>query len=446
MDDGLPTIPGLLLVAALLCLNGLFVAAEFAFVAVRRSQIQRAASAGSGSARRVLGALNNLDYYVAAFQLGITMASIGLGWLGEPVIAHLVEPPIEELVGGIAPAFAHTVAIATAFLLVTSLHLIFGEATPKSIALQKPTGTAMWLSGPMSIFARVFGPVITVLNKTTRGILRLVGFDPQPITDAPLAAEDLAMSLESSASAGLISRRELSLARNTLRLSALTASDLMVPRNEVDGIAYSASREEILQAFAQFHHTRYPVYGNGLDDIVGVLNAKEIVLDWTTPGSDWRTHIRPPLVLPETVGIEAALATARADSQTLIVLADEFGGTAGIVSVFDIVEFLAGELPDEFEDEGADVRRLPGGAVVFSGLTHLLTLETDLDLTLPEVDAHTVGGLVMELLGKVPKAGDELTLDGYIVRVLSMDGNRVDQVMMTPRSAPERVKEAARER
>jgi CBS domain containing-hemolysin-like protein len=446
MDDGLPTIPGLLLVAALLLLNGLFVAAEFAFVSVRRGQIQRAATEGSSSARRVLGALNNLDYYVAAFQLGITMASIGLGWLGEPVIAHLVEPPIEDLVGGFAPAVAHTVAIAIAFMLITSMHLIFGEATPKSIALQRPTGTALVLSGPMSIFAKVFGPAIGLLNKTTHGILRLFGFDPQPITDVPLAAEDLAMSLESSASAGLISRRELSLARNSLRLSALATGDLMVPRNEVDGIPFDASREEILQAFTSSHHTRYPVYRNGLDDIVGVLNAKEVVLDWTTEGSDWRSHIRPPLVLPETVGIEAALATARTEGATLIVLADEFGGTAGIISVFDIVEFLAGELPDEFEEQQAGVQKLPSGAFVFSGLTHVMTLEADLDISLPEVDAHTVGGLVMELLGKVPKPGDELLLDGYVARVMSMDGNRVDQVMLTPQSVPDRVREAANER
>lgn len=446
MDDGLPTVPGLLLVAALLLLNGLFVAAEFSFVAVRRSQIQRAASGGSGSARRVLGALNNLDYFVAAFQLGITMASIGLGWLGEPVIAHLVEPPIERLVGGFAPTVAHTVAIATAFMLITSMHLVFGEATPKTIALQKPTGTALLLSGPMSIFARIFGPIIGLLNATTRGILRLFGFDPQPITDAPLAAEDLAMSLESSASAGLISRRELSLARNTLRLSALAASDLMVPRNEVDGIAYDASREDILHAFARFHHTRYPVYRDGLDDIVGVLNAKEVVLDWTTAGSDWRANIRPPLVLPKSVRIEAALTTARADGATLIVLADEFGGTAGIVSIFDIVEFLAGELPDEFEDQPSDVRQLASGAFVYSGLTHLMTLEADLDLTVPNVDAHTVGGMVMELLDKVPKQGDELVLDGYLARVLSMDGNRVDQVMLTPQSVSEQTRRAAHER
>ena len=446
MEDGLPTGPGLLLVAALLVLNGLFVAAEFSYVTVRRSQVQRAASDGSRSARQVLGALNNLDYYVAASQLGITMASIGIGFLGEPVVARLIEPPITSLVGGFAPAIAHTAAIATAFILITALHIIIGEFAPKTIALQKPTGTALWLAAPMSIFARVFGPAIGLLNRTGNGLLRLIGFDPQPITDAPLAAEDLAMSLESSASAGLISRRELSLARNTLRLSSLAAGDLMVPRNEVTGIAHDASREDVLQAFAKHHHTRYPVYRGNLDDIVGVLNAKEVVLDWTTSGSDWRAHIRPALVLPETVGIEAALTAARAEGATLIVLADEYGGTAGIVSVFDIVEFLAGELPDEFESQQSDVRRLASGAIVYSGLTHLMTLEADLDLTLPDVDAHSVGGLVMELLGKVPAEGDELALDGYVVRVLAMDGNRVDQVMLTPQPVAGRRQEVTRER
>ncbi len=163
------------------------------------------------------------------------------------------------------------------------------------------------------------------------------------------------------------------------------------------------------------------------DDIVGVLNAKEVVLDWTTAGSDWRAHIRPPLVLPETVGIEAALRAARAAGATLIVLADEYGGTAGIVSVFDIVEFLAGELPDEYEGQQADVRRLASGAYVFSGLTHLLAIETDLDVTLPKVDAHTIGGLVMELLGKVPEnATDwqkvESFYDGVLEKITYKEG------------------------
>lgn len=446
MDVALPTVPGLLLVAALLLLNGLFVAAEFSYVTVRRSQVQRAASDGSRSARRVLGALNNLDYYVAASQLGITMASIALGFLGEPVIARLIEPPIVSLVGGFAPAISHTVALATAFLLMTVLHIVIGEFAPKTIALQKPTGTALRLSRPMAIFARIFGPAISALNATGNALLRLIGFDLKPITDAPLAAEDLAMSLESSASAGLISRRELSLARNTLRLSTLSAGDLMVPRNEVTGIPYDAGRETVLQTFAQHHHTRYPVYRDGLDDIAGILNAKEVVLDWTTAGDDWRTHMRPPLVLPESVGIGDALKAARAEGATLIVLADEYGGTAGIISVFDIVEFLAGELPDEFENQAGGIRRLAGGTHIYAGLTHLMSLEADLDVTLPEVDAHTIGGLVMELLGRVPQPNDELQVDGYTIRVLAMDGNRVDQVMLTPQPTSNLDQEVTHER
>lgn len=438
MDNGIPTIPGLLLVAVLLFLNGLFVAAEFSYVTVRRSQVQRAASDGSRSARRVLGALNNLDYYVAASQLGITMASIALGWLGEPVIARLIEPPIEDLVGGFAPAIAHTVAIAVAFILVTAMHIVFGEFAPKTIALQKPTGTSLWLAGPMSIFVRIFGPAIGLLNWTGNVLLRMLGFDLKPITDAPLAAEDLSMSLESSASAGLISRRELSLARNSLRLASLEAGELMVPRSEVIGIPYSATREEVLRTFTSHHHTRYPVYRDGLDDIVGVLNAKEIVFDWMSADSHWHTYMHPPLVLPESVEVETAIAEAHNAGATLIVLADEYGGTAGIISVFDIIEFLAGELPDEFEDKRATVRKLTDGALLYSGLTHLLTLDSDLDITLPETDAHTLGGLMMESLDRVPREGDEVTIDGYVARVVAMDGNRVDQVLLTPATQPAR--------
>lgn len=427
----LPVLLGLFLVALFLVLNGLFVAAEFAYVTVRRSQMEHMAEDGNRRASRVVRSLGNLDYYVAASQLGITMASIALGYLGEPVVAHLIEPPVEDLIGSFAPAVSHTVAIGTAFVLITGLHIVFGEFVPKSIALQRPGGTVLWLALPMAVFVWIFGPLIAFLNATGNFLLRLIGFELKPIGENVLATEDLALTLESSATAGLISRRELNLARNALTLTNLTAADLMVPRNEVVGIPIDATTQDVLDIFAEHRHTRYPVFDGDLDNVAGVLNAKDLVLDWV--GADnWQEHVHDPLVLPDSVKIEHAFSVAQAQGEMMIVLVDEFGGTSGIISVFDIIEFLAGDLPDEFAQEQRDVRRRADGSYILSGLTRLVDIETDLNLELPEVEAHTVGGLVMEYLERIPMVGDEVRVNGYLIRVLAMDANRVDEVLLMP--------------
>jgi putative hemolysin len=429
--DALPIPIGLGLVVVLLLLNALFVASEFAYVTVRRTQMRQFANEGNPSARLVLRALGNLDYYVAASQLGITMASIALGYLGEPVIARLIEPPIEELVGSFAPALSHTVAVAFAFTFITALHIVFGEFVPKSVALQRPAGTSLWLALPMQVFVRLFGPLVWLLNATGNGLLRLLGLQLNPIGDQPLSPEELSLTLESSASAGLISRRELSLARNTLSLSTISAADLMVPRGEVVGLPENATWEEVIRTFATHRFTRYPVYREHLDHIRGVVNAKDVVLNRST-GADWRVSIRPALILPESITVEQALSAARSAGEVLVILADEFGGTAGIISVFDIVEFLAGELPNEYQSASTEVRGLPDGTLVLSGLTHLVELQSDLGIDIPGVEAHTLGGLIVELLNRIPKEGDEVQTSSFTARVLAMDGHRVDRVLLTP--------------
>lgn len=435
-DNGTVVI-GLVLVVILLALNALFVAAEFAYITVRRTQMQHLASEGNRGARRILGALSNLDFYVAASQLGITMATLGIGFLGEPAIASVVEPPIESLVGGFAPAFSHTIAIAVAFVFATVLHIVLGEFAPKSIALQQPGRTAMWLSLPMEIFVRIFRPFIWALNATGNGLLRLMGFEIKPVGDEPLRAEDLALTLESSASAGLISRRELDLSRNTLRLTGLDVADLMVPRTDMAGIPIDATREDIVRIFATHRFTRYPVYDGSLDNIVGVLDAKNVVYDLGDPDEDWRDNIMPPLILPESVSVEQALAVAREHKRSLIILADEFGGTAGLLSVFDVVEFLAGHLPDEYDSAPRRLRYLDDGSMLAPGLLHLSELEEELGIELPDVDAHTLGGLIMELTGRVPEPGDEVTVGGYRLRVSEMDHNRVEEVLLVPDGSKE---------
>lgn len=433
LGDNLTVVLGLLLVVVLLFLNGLFVAAEFAYVTVRRTQMQHLAGEGNRGARRIVKALGDLDFYVAASQLGITMATIALGYLGEPVIARLIEPPIESLVGGFAPAFSHGIAIGVAFAFATTLHIVFGEFAPKSIALQQPGRTAMWLSLPMEIFVFIFRPAIWAMNSTGFWLLRHMGVDIRPVGDEPLRPEDLAYTLESSASAGLISRREFDLARNTLRLTSLEINDLMIPRTEIIGVPLDATREDVARVFAMNRFTRYPVYDGSLDNVVGIIDAKRMVYDLAGSDLDWHKDIEAPLILPESISIEQALVESRGNPHGLILVADEFGGIAGLLSLFDVVEFLAGHLPDEHEEIQRHLHTSPDGSIVAPGLLNLVDLIDELSIEPPEVESHTVGGMVMDLAGEIPAVGDEVQLPAYTIRVTKMDGNRVDEVVLIPR-------------
>lgn len=431
MDVTLPPAIGLLVVAILLGLNAVFVAAEFAYVTVRRTQLQQLADEGNSRARFLLGALGNLDFYVAASQLGITMATIALGFLGEPVLASLIEPPIEDLVGPVAPALSHTIAIGVAFTLITALHIVIGEFVPKSIALSRPDRTSLWLTYPMEVFVRIFRPMIWLLNETGNALLRLIGVDLHPVGDEPLRVEDIALSLETSASAGLISRREFDLTRNTLRLGSLTASDLMAPRNEIVAISIDATTEEVRSIFARHRFTRYPVYRNTLDNIVGTIDVKTAIFE-LAHDDDWTQDIEPPLMLPESIRIENALTAAEQAAVTMTVLVDEFGGTAGILSVFDVVQYIAGGLPDEYRVRPVEVEARPDGSFILPGSFPLVEFEDQFDIMLPDFESHTISGMLSEMLQRIPESGDEIEIEGHRIRVDEADHNRVEKVTVIP--------------
>lgn len=435
MSIELPAFVGLPLFVALLLANGLFVAAEFALVTVRRTRIDQLASTGNAPARLVQRALGNLDFYIAASQLGITMATIAIGWFAEPVLASLIEPPVAALVGSFAPAFSHGIAIAVVFTLVTKLHIVIGEFVPKTIALEQPDKTSLAIAYPLQFFVRIFKPAIYALNGTGNWLLGLLGFSLRPIGDQPLAVEDLALTMESSASAGLISRQALDLTRHALQLATIEAHELMLPRNEIIGIPRGAPVETVLRTLAEHKHTRYPVYEQSLDDITGFIDAKKVLLD-AASGDDWHRHIAPVAIVPESVSAQQVFEVARAAGTPLVIVIDEYGGTAGIISVFDIVQYLAGYLPDEYHEGEPRFRTNPDGTLTLSGLTRIVEIEEDLDLKLPDVDAVTVGGLVTALLQQIPAVGDEVGVDGYLIRVEAMDFHRVAQVSLRLNGVP----------
>ncbi|CAN5848914.1 hemolysin family protein [soil metagenome] len=427
----LPWHIGLVVVVALLLANALFVAAEFAFVTVRRSRMENMAEGGNAAARRVVKAVRNLDYYIAASQLGITMASIALGAVGEPVLAHLIEPPVETVVGAFAPAVAHTFAIGVAFFLITGLHMVIGEFIPKTIALQEPEKTSLAISGPVAVFSKVFGPAIWVLNQTGNALLRLFGMALRPLQDAPLAAEDIAFSLESSVSAGLISRREFDLARHALGLESTQAREVMVPRSEIAGIPYSADRSAVLRLMAEQRHTGFPVFDTNLDTIVGVVDTKAVLLD-ENPNGDWRRHIQKAQVLSESASVLDVIKAAKAGDNELVFLIDEYGGTAGLLSFFDVAERLAGSLPEEIELDSPLFHRNPDGTFTMGGQSRLEELEQALGIEFDDDSAQTIGGLVLSGLGKIPAVGESVDVNGHELKVAAMDGHRVGSVVLSP--------------
>lgn len=440
-----PPLAGLALAAALLLLNGAFVAAEFAYVGLNRGRLERMARGGSTAARLLLASLSHLDTYIAAAQLGITMASIGLGWVAEPALARLLEPWLASLLAGQAAAGAHVLAGGITFALVTAAHLVVGEFLPKTLALEKPDTVALRLAVPLRMFVRVFRPLVLGLNQAGFALARRLGVDTAPLKERAWSSDELARALEESASRGLLSEWELELSERVLELQEASAGELMIPRTEVVGISEDASVQEVLATFMLHRHTRYPVYRGSLDHVVGILDARSLLLDLGSgvrggngarPAAlSWQRYVTPPLFLPETIPVPQLLEAMRRHRQPLAVLVDEFGGTAGVVSAFDVVEHVGGELPDEFDREPPELVRNPDGTLSVTGWLRLDELARALDRELPELEeaeVDSIGGLVMARLNRIPQVGDEVRVAGLRLRVKAMDGHRVDRLLVIP--------------
>jgi CBS domain containing-hemolysin-like protein len=460
LEDPISTPVALLAVILLVLANGFFVATEFALVAVRRTRVQQLAAEGSSRARSVLGLLDHLDTYIAATQLGITISSIGLGWIGEPAIARLIEPGIERLAflpdswrGGAT----HTVAFLIAFSIITALHIVFGELAPKSLALQRAEATSLWVAAPIRAFEVVFRPIIFALNGVGNAVVRLFGIQPAAGHTLVQSAEELKLAIDASREAGLVEEAAHDLVDRAFLFTDLDVRHAMVPRTEVTAIPVDASLMEIMRLAAETNHTRLPVYERDNDHIVGVVNIKRLLpllyegergrggegeMNGRPPSPspslplsapfNVRNYMREVFAVPETVPAPDVLERMRQARVQLAVVVDEYGGTAGIVTLEDLVESLVGEI----EDESALAEPPPAadGSLVLDGLTTLVEAKEYFDLDLEgTLDVETVGGWVFGVLGRPAVIGDEVSApDGRIVRVEELDGLRVARVRVLP--------------
>ena len=437
MDIGLR----LLAVVALVAANGFFVAAEFALVTARKTRIEQLASKGNRAALAVRRAIDNPNKFISACQLGITMASLALGWMGEATAAELLEPLFALfLPAGLAGISSHAVALPFAFALITFLHITLGEQVPKMLALQKGERAALFTVQPTNWFGVIFRPFIRLLEGFTDLVLRSLGMRWQAEMHQSYSPEDLKLLIQSSRASGLIGPDPERMVERALDFTQLAAHHVMVPRTEMIAVPAEVSLEKLAATIARHGHSRYPVYEGSTDNIIGVVSARQLAEALAQHGGqasryfDARRLITEPLFVPETMRADRLLAEMKRNSSHLAIVVDEYGVTAGLVTLRDLLDRIAGEVRDESEVAPPTVERLPNGDVIVDGLALLTDVEAELGIPFGESDYDTLGGYIFGRLGKRPEVGEGIDLDGWTLVVQELDGLRVARVRVQARA------------
>ena len=421
------------LALALVAMNGFFVVAEFALVSVRRSRIEELVAQGNSLARVVRHAIGDPDRFIAATQLGITLASLGLGWIGEPAFADLIRPALAAIPGPWDEIVVHSVASALAFAVITFLHVVLGELAPKSVALMYPERASLLVARPIVWTENLFRPAIWALNGTGNGLLRLFGLHRASGHQQVHSVEELKYLVRESQAGGVLEARQEEMLQKVFEFGDRQVSEVMIPRNEVLGIEQGASIQDLLQLFSGASHARFPVYAEDLDEVVGVVQIKDVLLalagDPSRASAPLLPLVRSALFVPETVEVSDLFARMRATRNQMAIVLDEYGGTAGIVTMEELVEEIVGQMSDELVTIETPVVRLDDRTVELDAQLRVDEANDRLDLDLPEgEDYETVAGLVLYLLQRIPNPGDELTVSGLKLSIAEMQGNRIEKV------------------
>jgi CBS domain containing-hemolysin-like protein len=405
-------------VVLLVVVNAFFVVAEFAIVKVRDTRIAELATAGRRRARVADHIVNHLDAYLSATQLGVTVASLGLGWLGASAFTRIFDMAIN-----------HTAAAIVAFVFVTFVTIIFGELVPKSVAIRKAERSTLLVAVPLRWFYLITRPVTWLMYISAAGLLKLFHIQPASERDLAHSEEELRMILEASQVVGHIDEVEQTLMRRALTFGDQTVTEIMVPRTEMAALPTSFTVSQAIKEIAETNHTRYPAYEDDMDNIVGYVHVKDL---YRAPqDATLRRLLRPIGFIAETSNIELALQRFQSTRNPLAIVVDEHGGTAGIVTIQDVVEELIGEVQDEFDQEAPVVEDRDGGTYSVDGAARVDYLEETLGLQVPEEGFPTLGGRVFEQLQRRPRVGDEVRLGDFDAKVLEVDGMRIGRVLLT---------------
>jgi len=434
MDVGLRLLAVLALVAA----NGFFVAAEFALVTARKTRIEQLAARGNRAALAVRRAIENPNKFISACQLGITMASLALGWMGESTVAELLEPLFVLILPvGVAGISSHAVAVPFAFAVITFLHITLGEQVPKMLALQKGEAAALITVQPTNLFGSLFRVFIRLLEGFTNLVLRSLGMRWQAEMHQAYTPEDLKLLVQSSRASGAMGPDPDRMVERALDFAQLAAHHVMVPRTEMVAVPSDVTLSQLGGVMERHQHSRYPVFEGSSDNIIGVVSAKHLAAALMSADRhpeeefDVRRYMGIPLFLPETMRAERILAEMKANRSHLAIVVDEYGVTAGLVTLRDLLDRIAGEVRDESEVERPTIERLPDGSALVDGLALLTDVEVELGMQFGESDYDTLGGLIFGRLGRRPAVGDSIDLDGRTLIVEEVDGVRVSRVRVT---------------
>jgi CBS domain containing-hemolysin-like protein len=421
---------GLALGVVLVLINGFFVAAEFALVKVRPTQLDPHVAAGSRRGKVARHMVSHLDAYLSATQLGITLASLALGWIGEPAFAWLLEPLVMRLPFA-SPALLHSLALTLAFMVITVLHIVLGELAPKSLAIRKPEVSSLAIAIPLYVFFKMTYPAIWILNHAANALLKVFGVEP--VSEAELAHDEEELRrLLASAGADTLPAHKRELLANVFALSERLARQVMIPRADVVYLSTEHSVEDNLEIARASGHTRLPLCEGDLDHVIGLIHIKDLFRNGQPPAA-LSAVARPISFIPETLTLDRLLRRMRAERLHMAAVLDEYGGVAGLVTLENVIEEIVGPIQDEFDAERPEIVPQADGVYAVSGGMLVDELEEALGVEFSERDEDTVGGVVLSELGRRPALGDRVTLGPLEIEVMEVLGNRVRRVRVTVR-------------
>ena len=421
-----------IIVFLLLLVNAFFVSAEFAIVRARKNRIEQLNKEGNVDAKLALKALDDVNFFIAAVQVGVTIASIGIGWFGSPTVEKILAPVLENI--PVSQVYiAQVVTAACAFLVVTFLHVIIGEQVPKCIALQYPEKISLYVAKPMNLFMTISKPFVWLLNKSCNGILKVLRVPVNPSLKTVHTIDDLDMFVENSYDEGVLNETEKDMFHNVLQFSDLTAHEVMTPRTDMICVPVDMPLDELNKIATENQYTRYPVYDGDIDHITGLVHVKDLFMlslkNETCPIKKIQRKI--PLV-PETITLDKLVIMFKKQRAQMAVVVDEFGGTSGIITLEDVLEEIFGDVQDEFDiDEEQDIKEIGEDRYIASGTMRLDELAKyfdipDEDLEVEDVD--TIAGLVVKELERIAKVGDVVEYGNFTFSVKEIDGARITKI------------------
>jgi CBS domain containing-hemolysin-like protein len=427
----------LLGVAVLVLVNAFFVAAEYALVSVRPTRVEELLQVGRPGARSVKKALEQLDRFIAATQLGVTVASLTLGWLGEPALSGLLEPVLSLLPAAWVGVAGRTLSAIIAFTVITFLEVVVGELMPKAIALQRAEVIALWVARPTLIISLIFNPFISIVNGAGNFALRLLGLAPAGGPESSHSEEELRLLVHASGKSGALEEEQHDMLAAVFDFGELTAREAMVPRTEMIAMAADANLDEFILQAVKHPFSKFPIYEGDLDHIVGIANVKDLVRVQhdTRRTATVRGLLREALFVPDTIRLDALLQQFRARRQHIAIVLDEYSGTAGLVTLDDLVGRIVGDVADPFDKSGPDIQRLPTGAYLVDGLTNIEDVNDRLGLSLHDDFYDTIAGFVLGRLGRMARVGDTVEANGVRLKVEALDGLRISRLSVYPLAA-----------